>query len=137
MNCIVFIFLWTLRQTKMLQALYALAIQASHSKEYRAAWRSPSVYQETLLMSFHTHVMKKNTVPQNKSTNQSTCGNDFSLELRYSIDPLTSIMLVLITTVMVIIMPRDQGYLRFFAHMRFFFYFHSTCPKLFSLTNLI
>nr|YP_010622876.1 NADH-plastoquinone oxidoreductase subunit 5 [Barringtonia asiatica]WBF92775.1 NADH-plastoquinone oxidoreductase subunit 5 [Barringtonia asiatica] len=53
--------------------------------------------------------------------------NDFSLEFGYLIDPLTSIMLILITTVgiMVLIysdnyMSHDQGYLRFFAYMSFF-----------------
>nr|YP_009306520.1 NADH-plastoquinone oxidoreductase subunit 5 [Helwingia himalaica]AOP19437.1 NADH-plastoquinone oxidoreductase subunit 5 [Helwingia himalaica] len=53
--------------------------------------------------------------------------NDFSLEFGYLIDPLTSIMSILITTVgmMVLIysdnyMSHDQGYLRFFAYMSFF-----------------
>nr|WNH38853.1 NADH-plastoquinone oxidoreductase subunit 5 [Hansenia weberbaueriana] len=53
--------------------------------------------------------------------------NDFSLELGYLIDPLTSIMSILITTIgiMVLIysdnyMSYDQGYLRFFAYMSFF-----------------
>nr|YP_010431164.1 NADH-plastoquinone oxidoreductase subunit 5 [Styrax perkinsiae]USS61005.1 NADH-plastoquinone oxidoreductase subunit 5 [Styrax perkinsiae] len=53
--------------------------------------------------------------------------NDFSLEFGYLIDPLTSIMLILITTVgiMVLIysdsyMSHDQGYLIFFAYMSFF-----------------
>nr|QWY89770.1 NADH-plastoquinone oxidoreductase subunit 5 [Aningeria altissima] len=53
--------------------------------------------------------------------------NDFSLEFGYLIDPLTSIMLILITTVgiMVLIysdnyMSHDQGYLRFFSYMSFF-----------------
>lgn len=53
--------------------------------------------------------------------------NDFSLEFGYLIDPLTSIMLILITTVgiMVLIysdnyMSHDHGYLRFFAYMSFF-----------------
>nr|YP_010334620.1 NADH-plastoquinone oxidoreductase subunit 5 [Smilax riparia]UNH90568.1 NADH-plastoquinone oxidoreductase subunit 5 [Smilax riparia] len=56
-----------------------------------------------------------------------TINNDFSLEFGHLIDPLTSIMSVLITTVgiMVIIysdnyMSHDQGYLRFFAYMSFF-----------------
>ncbi len=56
-----------------------------------------------------------------------TINNDFSLEFGYLIDPLTSIMLILITTVgiMVLIysdnyMSHDQGYLRFFAYMSFF-----------------
>nr|QXG83034.1 NADH dehydrogenase ND5 subunit [Stylidium debile] len=53
--------------------------------------------------------------------------NDFSLEFGYLIDPLTSIMSILITTVgiMVLIysdnyMSHDHGYLRFFAYMSFF-----------------
>nr|YP_010132814.1 NADH dehydrogenase subunit 5 [Smilax microphylla]QWC93279.1 NADH dehydrogenase subunit 5 [Smilax microphylla] len=56
-----------------------------------------------------------------------TINNDFSLEFGHLIDPLTSIMSVLITTVgiMVLIysdnyMSHDQGYLRFFAYMSFF-----------------
>ncbi|YP_004769994.1 NADH-plastoquinone oxidoreductase subunit 5 (chloroplast) [Wolffia australiana] len=56
-----------------------------------------------------------------------TINNDFSLEFGYFIDPLTSIMLILITTVgiMVLIysdnyMSHDQGYLRFFAYLSFF-----------------
>nr|YP_009053816.1 NADH-plastoquinone oxidoreductase subunit 5 [Fritillaria cirrhosa]YP_009688543.1 NADH-plastoquinone oxidoreductase subunit 5 [Fritillaria sinica]YP_009688920.1 NADH-plastoquinone oxidoreductase subunit 5 [Fritillaria przewalskii]QRC17365.1 NADH-plastoquinone oxidoreductase subunit 5 [Fritillaria delavayi]QYF06919.1 NADH-plastoquinone oxidoreductase subunit 5 [Fritillaria sichuanica]AHH29857.1 NADH-plastoquinone oxidoreductase subunit 5 [Fritillaria cirrhosa]QEF29156.1 NADH-plastoquinone ox len=55
-----------------------------------------------------------------------TINNDFSLEFGHLIDPLTSIMLILITTVgiMVLIysdnyMSHDQGYLRFFAYMSF------------------
>nr|YP_009578095.1 NADH-plastoquinone oxidoreductase subunit 5 [Gonocaryum lobbianum]QBK32712.1 NADH-plastoquinone oxidoreductase subunit 5 [Gonocaryum lobbianum] len=53
--------------------------------------------------------------------------NDFYLEFGCLIDPLTSIMSILITTVgiMVLIysdnyMSHDQGYLRFFAYMSFF-----------------
>nr|QUT08794.1 NADH-plastoquinone oxidoreductase subunit 5 [Pterostyrax corymbosus] len=53
--------------------------------------------------------------------------NDFSLEFGYLIDPLTSIMLILITTVGILVliysdnyMSHDQGYLRFFAYMSFF-----------------
>nr|UDZ59791.1 NADH-plastoquinone oxidoreductase subunit 5 [Albidella oligococca] len=56
-----------------------------------------------------------------------TINNDFSLEFGYLIDPLTSIMLILITTVglMVLIysdnyMSHDQGYLRFFSYLSFF-----------------
>ncbi|CAA2994645.1 NADH dehydrogenase subunit 5 (chloroplast), partial [Olea europaea subsp. europaea] len=56
-----------------------------------------------------------------------TINNDFSLDFSYLIDPLTSIMSILITTIgiMVLIysdnyMAHDQGYLRFFAYMSFF-----------------
>nr|UUL98475.1 NADH-plastoquinone oxidoreductase subunit 5 [Celosia argentea] len=56
-----------------------------------------------------------------------TINNDFSLEFGYLIDPLTSIMSILITTVAILVliysdnyMSHDQGYLRFFAYMSFF-----------------
>nr|YP_010587864.1 NADH-plastoquinone oxidoreductase subunit 5 [Zannichellia palustris]WAB46495.1 NADH-plastoquinone oxidoreductase subunit 5 [Zannichellia palustris] len=56
-----------------------------------------------------------------------TINNDFSLEFGYLIDPLTSIMLILITTVGIMVflysdnyMSHDMGYLRFFAYMNFF-----------------
>uniref|UniRef100_UPI003002556D NADH-plastoquinone oxidoreductase subunit 5 n=1 Tax=Hedyosmum orientale TaxID=226581 RepID=UPI003002556D len=55
-----------------------------------------------------------------------TINNDFSLEFGYLIDPLTSIMSILITTVGITVliysdnyMSHDQGYLRFFAYMSF------------------
>lgn len=53
--------------------------------------------------------------------------NDFSFEFGYLIDPLTSIMLLLITSVGIIVLiysdnylSHDQGYLRFFAYISFF-----------------
>nr|WOL38374.1 NADH dehydrogenase subunit F [Utricularia gibba] len=53
--------------------------------------------------------------------------NDFYLEFGYLLDPLTSIMLMLITTVGILVliysdnyMSHDQGYLRFFVSMSFF-----------------
>nr|QPK76651.1 NADH-plastoquinone oxidoreductase subunit 5 [Oxalis corniculata]QWE50352.1 NADH dehydrogenase subunit F [Oxalis corymbosa]QXE43525.1 NADH dehydrogenase subunit F [Oxalis pes-caprae] len=56
-----------------------------------------------------------------------TINNDFSLEFGCLIDPLTSILLILITTVGILVliysdnyMAHDQGYLRFFAYMSFF-----------------
>nr|YP_010033183.1 NADH dehydrogenase subunit F [Bupleurum euphorbioides]QOW40027.1 NADH dehydrogenase subunit F [Bupleurum euphorbioides] len=56
-----------------------------------------------------------------------TINNDFSLEFGYLIDPLTSIMSILITTIGIMVlvysdnyMSYDQGYLRFFAYMSFF-----------------
>nr|WOC91211.1 NADH-plastoquinone oxidoreductase subunit F [Utricularia flaccida] len=52
---------------------------------------------------------------------------DFSLEFGYLVDPLTSIMLMLITTVGILVliysdnyMVHDQGYLRFFVYISFF-----------------
>nr|YP_010294118.1 NADH-plastoquinone oxidoreductase subunit 5 [Sparganium confertum]ULQ67768.1 NADH-plastoquinone oxidoreductase subunit 5 [Sparganium confertum] len=56
-----------------------------------------------------------------------TINNDLSLEFGHLIDPLTSIMSILITTVGILVliysdnyMSHDQGYLRFFAYMSFF-----------------
>nr|QBC71253.1 NADH-plastoquinone oxidoreductase subunit 5 [Alluaudia procera] len=56
-----------------------------------------------------------------------TINNDFSFEFGYLIDPLTSIMSMLITTVGILVliysdnyMSHDRGYLRFFAYMSFF-----------------
>nr|UNJ78494.1 Nicotinate dehydrogenase FAD-subunit [Rhomboda moulmeinensis] len=56
-----------------------------------------------------------------------TINNDFLLEFGHLIDPLTSIMSILITTVGIMVfiysdnyMSHDQGYLRFFAYMSFF-----------------
>nr|UOU95927.1 NADH dehydrogenase subunit F [Gaultheria leucocarpa var. yunnanensis]UOU95928.1 NADH dehydrogenase subunit F [Gaultheria leucocarpa var. yunnanensis]UOU96018.1 NADH dehydrogenase subunit F [Gaultheria leucocarpa var. yunnanensis]UOU96019.1 NADH dehydrogenase subunit F [Gaultheria leucocarpa var. yunnanensis]UOU96109.1 NADH dehydrogenase subunit F [Gaultheria leucocarpa var. yunnanensis] len=53
--------------------------------------------------------------------------NNFSFEFGYLIDPLTSIMLILISSVGIIVLiysdnylSHDQGYLRFFAYMSFF-----------------
>nr|YP_010317010.1 Nicotinate dehydrogenase FAD-subunit [Rhomboda moulmeinensis]UNB13661.1 Nicotinate dehydrogenase FAD-subunit [Rhomboda moulmeinensis] len=56
-----------------------------------------------------------------------TINNDFLLEFGHLIDPLTSIMSILITTIGIMVfiysdnyMSHDQGYLRFFAYMSFF-----------------
>nr|AUT83120.1 NAD(P)H-quinone oxidoreductase subunit 5 [Campanula patula] len=53
--------------------------------------------------------------------------NDFFLEFGYLMDPLTSIMSILITTVAILVliysdnyMFHDRGYLRFFSYMSFF-----------------
>nr|QXI86441.1 NADH-plastoquinone oxidoreductase subunit 5 [Crawfurdia campanulacea] len=53
--------------------------------------------------------------------------NDFSLELGYLLDPLTSIMSILITSVGILVlfysdnyMAHDQSYLKFFTYMSFF-----------------
>lgn len=70
-----------------------------------------------------------------------TINNDFSLEFGYLLDPLTSIMLMLITTVAILVlvysdnyMSHDQGYLRFFAYMSFF---NSSMLGLVTSSNLI
>nr|YP_010473215.1 NADH-plastoquinone oxidoreductase subunit 5 [Eriocaulon faberi]UVH66833.1 NADH-plastoquinone oxidoreductase subunit 5 [Eriocaulon faberi]UVH67767.1 NADH-plastoquinone oxidoreductase subunit 5 [Eriocaulon faberi] len=67
--------------------------------------------------------------------------NDFSLEFGYLIDPLTSILSLLITTVGILVliysdnyMYHDQGYLRFFAYLSFF---NSSMLGLVTSSNLI
>nr|YP_010290821.1 NADH-plastoquinone oxidoreductase subunit 5 [Eriocaulon cinereum]ULQ65553.1 NADH-plastoquinone oxidoreductase subunit 5 [Eriocaulon cinereum]UVH67427.1 NADH-plastoquinone oxidoreductase subunit 5 [Eriocaulon cinereum] len=67
--------------------------------------------------------------------------NDFSLEFGYLIDPLTSILSILITTVGILVliysdnyMYHDQGYLRFFSYLSFF---NSSMLGLVTSSNLI
>nr|YP_009698667.1 NdhF [Hydrangea barbara]QEJ85776.1 NdhF [Hydrangea barbara] len=99
------------------------------TKNLRRVWAFHSVLLLSIVMIFSIDL----SIQQINSS--SICqyvwswviNNDFSLELGYLIDPLTSIMSILITTVgiMVVIysdnyMSHDQGYLRFFAYMSFF-----------------
>nr|YP_010561072.1 NADH dehydrogenase subunit F [Rhamnus cathartica]UYW36343.1 NADH dehydrogenase subunit F [Rhamnus cathartica] len=97
-------------------------------KNLRRMWVFPSVLLLSIVMVFSAHIFIQ------QINNSSiylygwswTIHNDFSLEFGYLIDPLTSLMLILITTVgiMVLIysdnyMAHDRGYLRFFAYMSF------------------
>nr|YP_010403786.1 NADH-plastoquinone oxidoreductase subunit 5 [Cryptandra amara]UQW83820.1 NADH-plastoquinone oxidoreductase subunit 5 [Cryptandra amara] len=97
-------------------------------KNLRRMWVFPSVLLLSIVMIFSSHIFIQQI--NNSSIYLSvwswTINNDFSLEFGYLIDPLTSLMLILITTVgiMVLIysdnyMSHDQGYLRFFAYMSF------------------
>nr|UOI07668.1 NADH dehydrogenase subunit 5 [Eremophila platythamnos] len=99
------------------------------TKNLRRMWAFSSILLLSIVMIFSTNL----SIQQIKSSSiyqyvwSWTLDNDFSLEFGYLIDPLTSIMLMLITTVgiMVLIysdnyMAHDQGYLRFFAYMSFF-----------------
>nr|YP_010815400.1 NADH dehydrogenase subunit 5 [Eremophila margarethae]UOI02509.1 NADH dehydrogenase subunit 5 [Eremophila margarethae] len=99
------------------------------TKNLRRMWAFSSILLLSIIMIFSTNL----AIQQIKSSSiyqyvwSWTLDNDFSLEFGYLIDPLTSIMSMLITTVgiMVLIysdnyMAHDQGYLRFFAYMSFF-----------------
>nr|UOH98122.1 NADH dehydrogenase subunit 5 [Eremophila mackinlayi] len=99
------------------------------TKNLRRMWAFSSILLLSIVMIFSTNL----SIQQIKSSSiyqyvwSWTLDNDFSLEFGYLIDPLTSIMSMLITTVgiMVLIysdnyMAHDQGYLRFFAYMSFF-----------------
>nr|ARC99947.1 NADH-plastoquinone oxidoreductase subunit 5 [Luetkea pectinata] len=98
------------------------------TKNLRRMWAFPSVLLLSIVMVFSAYFsiqqINKNSVYQYVWS--WTINNDFSLEFGCLVDPLTSIMSILITTVgiMVLIysdnyMSHDQGYLRFFAYMSF------------------
>nr|YP_009590037.1 NdhF [Hemerocallis fulva]YP_010182305.1 NADH-plastoquinone oxidoreductase subunit 5 [Hemerocallis minor]YP_010422844.1 NdhF [Hemerocallis citrina]YP_010488890.1 NADH-plastoquinone oxidoreductase subunit 5 [Hemerocallis hybrid cultivar]WMI45796.1 NADH-plastoquinone oxidoreductase subunit 5 [Hemerocallis lilioasphodelus]WMI47014.1 NADH-plastoquinone oxidoreductase subunit 5 [Hemerocallis middendorffii]WMI47101.1 NADH-plastoquinone oxidoreductase subunit 5 [Hemerocallis multiflora]WMI47188.1 len=99
------------------------------TKNIRRMWAFPSVLMLSIAMAFSVNLaiqqINGNFIYQYLWS--WTINNDFSLEFGHLIDPLTSIMSILITTVgiMVLIysdnyMSHDQGYLRFFAYMSFF-----------------
>nr|YP_009757567.1 NADH dehydrogenase subunit 5 [Carya sinensis]QIM59541.1 NADH dehydrogenase subunit 5 [Carya sinensis] len=99
------------------------------TKNLRRMWAFPSVLLLSIVMIFSANlsIQQINNSYIYQYVWSWTINNDFSLEFSYLIDPLTSIMLILVTTVgiMVLIysdnyMSHDQGYLRFFAYMSFF-----------------
>nr|AAF08111.1 NADH dehydrogenase subunit F [Vitex agnus-castus] len=99
------------------------------TKNIRRMWAFPSILLLSIVMIFSTNlaIQQINSSSIYQYVWSWTLDNDFSLEFGYLIDPLTSIMSMLITTVgiMVLIysdnyMAHDQGYLRFFAYMSFF-----------------
>nr|AEX96611.1 NADH-plastoquinone oxidoreductase subunit 5 [Drimia altissima] len=99
------------------------------TKNIRRMWAFPSVLMLSIAMVFSANLaiqqINGNLIYQYLWS--WTVNNDFSLEFGYLIDPLTSIMSILITTVGILVliysdnyMSHDQGYLRFFAYMSFF-----------------
>nr|WQM21116.1 NADH-plastoquinone oxidoreductase subunit 5 [Lindmania sp. AMF-2023a] len=108
---------------------FGLLLIPTATKNIRRMWAFPSVLLLSIAMVFSANLSIQQI---NRSFIYQylwswTINNDFSLEFGYLIDPLTSIMSILITTVgiMVLIysdkyMYHDQGYLRFFAYMSFF-----------------
>nr|YP_009969771.1 NADH-plastoquinone oxidoreductase subunit 5 [Beilschmiedia obtusifolia]QNE86878.1 NADH-plastoquinone oxidoreductase subunit 5 [Beilschmiedia obtusifolia] len=98
------------------------------TKNLRRMWTFPSVSLLSIVMVFSSDlsIQQINGSSIYQHLWSWTINNDFSLEFGHLIDPLTSIMSILITTVgiMVLIysdnyMAHDQGYLRFFAYMSF------------------
>nr|QPC55960.1 NADH-plastoquinone oxidoreductase subunit 5 [Paeonia rockii subsp. taibaishanica] len=98
------------------------------TKNLRRMWSFSSIFLLSIVMLFSVNIsiQQINTSSIYQYVWAWTVNNDFSLEFGYLIDPLTSIMSILITTVgiMVLIysdnyMSHDQGYLRFFAYMSF------------------
>nr|WOK78511.1 NADH-plastoquinone oxidoreductase subunit 5 [Jamesia americana] len=99
------------------------------TKNLRRVWAFNSVLLLSIVMIFSIDlsIQQINSSSIYQYVWSWVINNDCSLELGYLIDPLTSIMSILITTVgiMVLIysdnyMSHDQGYLRFFAYMSFF-----------------
>nr|YP_009919886.1 NADH-plastoquinone oxidoreductase subunit 5 [Caryodaphnopsis tonkinensis]ATL22558.1 NADH-plastoquinone oxidoreductase subunit 5 [Caryodaphnopsis henryi]WRH33627.1 NADH-plastoquinone oxidoreductase subunit 5 [Caryodaphnopsis sp. QZ-2023a]QMQ98592.1 NADH-plastoquinone oxidoreductase subunit 5 [Caryodaphnopsis tonkinensis]WRH33696.1 NADH-plastoquinone oxidoreductase subunit 5 [Caryodaphnopsis sp. QZ-2023a]WRH33790.1 NADH-plastoquinone oxidoreductase subunit 5 [Caryodaphnopsis sp. QZ-2023a] len=97
-------------------------------KNLRRMWTFPSVSLLSIVMVFSSDlsIQQINGSSIYQHLWSWTINNDLSLEFGHLIDPLTSIMSMLITTVgiMVLIysdnyMSYDQGYLRFFAYMSF------------------
>nr|YP_010966040.1 NADH dehydrogenase subunit F [Opuntia chlorotica]WNM92196.1 NADH dehydrogenase subunit F [Opuntia chlorotica] len=99
------------------------------TKNLRRIWAFSSILLLSIVMIFS---MKLSIQQINSNSIYQyvwswTINNDFSLEFGYLIDPLTSIMSMLITTVAILVlvysdnyMSHDRGYLRFFAYMSFF-----------------
>nr|QST19693.1 NADH dehydrogenase subunit 5 [Veronica ovata subsp. kiusiana] len=99
------------------------------TKNLRRMWAFLNILLLNIVMIFSTNLsieqINSNSIYQYVWS--WTLNNDFSFEFGYLIDPLTSIMSMLITTVgiMVLIysdnyMAHDQGYLRFLSYMSFF-----------------
>nr|YP_010916628.1 NADH-plastoquinone oxidoreductase subunit 5 [Viridantha tortilis]WIL92906.1 NADH-plastoquinone oxidoreductase subunit 5 [Viridantha tortilis] len=108
---------------------FGLLLIPTATKSIRRMWAFPSVLLLSIAMVFSANlsIQQINGSFIYQYLWSWTINNDFSLEFGYLIDPLTSIMSILITTVgiMVLIysdkyMYHDQGYLRFFAYMSFF-----------------
>nr|AIW51895.1 NADH dehydrogenase subunit 5 [Lasthenia burkei] len=99
------------------------------TKSLRRIWAFQSVLLLSIVMIFSMNlsIQQINSSSVYQYVWSWIINNDFSLEFGYLIDPLASIMSILITTVgiMVLIysdnyMSHDHGYLRFFAYMSFF-----------------
>nr|QHE50378.1 NADH dehydrogenase subunit 5 [Pittosporopsis kerrii] len=99
------------------------------TKNNRRIWTFHSFLLLTIVMIFSINlsIHQINSIYIYQYVWSWIINHDFSLEFGYLIDPLASIMSILITTVgiMVLIysdnyMSHDQGYLRFFAYMSFF-----------------
>nr|YP_009864710.1 NADH-plastoquinone oxidoreductase chain 5 [Tripladenia cunninghamii]QKE32705.1 NADH-plastoquinone oxidoreductase chain 5 [Tripladenia cunninghamii] len=108
---------------------FGLLLVPTATKKSRRMWAFISVLPLSIiiLISANLSIQQMNGSIIYQYLCSWTINNDFSLEFGYFIDPLTSIMSILISTVgiMVLIysdnyMSHDQGYFRFFAYMSFF-----------------
>uniref|UniRef100_K4BQQ6 NADH-Ubiquinone oxidoreductase (complex I) chain 5 N-terminal domain-containing protein n=1 Tax=Solanum lycopersicum TaxID=4081 RepID=K4BQQ6_SOLLC len=99
------------------------------TKRIRHMWAFQSVLLLSIAMIFSIYlsIQQINSSSVYQYAWSWIINNDFYLDFGYLIDPLTSIMSILITTVGIMdliysdnYMAHDQGYLRFFAYMSFF-----------------
>nr|UQJ76192.1 NdhF [Conioselinum pteridophyllum] len=106
-----------------------LLLFPSATKSLRRMWAFQSVFLLSIVMIFSINlsIQQINGSSIYQYVWSWIINNDFSLEFGYLIDPLTSIMSILITTIGILVliysdnyMSYDQGYLRFFAYMSFF-----------------
>nr|QJF47452.1 NADH-plastoquinone oxidoreductase subunit 5 [Bupleurum scorzonerifolium] len=106
-----------------------LILFPSATKSLRRMWAFQSVLLLSIVITFSINLSLQQIYGSSiyQYVWSWTINNDFSLEFGYLIDPLTSIMSILITTIGIMVlvysdnyMSYDQGYLRFFAYMSFF-----------------
>nr|UXX50897.1 NADH-plastoquinone oxidoreductase subunit 5 [Bupleurum chinense]WEM06213.1 NADH-plastoquinone oxidoreductase subunit 5 [Bupleurum chinense] len=106
-----------------------LILFPSATKSLRRMWAFQSVLLLSIVITFSINLSIQQIYGSSiyQYVWSWTINNDFSLEFGYLIDPLTSIMSILITTIGIMVlvysdnyMSYDQGYLRFFAYMSFF-----------------
>nr|YP_009435104.1 NADH dehydrogenase subunit 5 [Lobelia laxa]ATG25106.1 NADH dehydrogenase subunit 5 [Lobelia laxa] len=106
-----------------------LLLFPSATKSLRRMWalQSVLVLSIVLIFSINFSIPQLNSCATYQYVWAWIINTDFSLEFGYLIDPLTSIMLILITTVGILVliysdnyMFHDRGYVRFFAYMSFF-----------------
>nr|YP_009435724.1 NADH dehydrogenase subunit 5 [Lobelia thermalis]ATG25726.1 NADH dehydrogenase subunit 5 [Lobelia thermalis] len=106
-----------------------LLLFPSATKSLRRMWAFQSILVLSIVMIFSINlsIQQINSSAIYQYLWSWIINNDFSLEFGSLIDPLTSIMSILITTVGILVliysdnyMFHDRGYLRFFAYMSFF-----------------
>nr|AAF08135.1 NADH dehydrogenase subunit F [Phacelia patuliflora] len=106
-----------------------LLIFPTATKNLRRMWAFQSILLLSIVMIFSINLSLQqiNSSSIYQYVWSWIINNNFYLEFGYLIDPLTSIMSILITTVGIFVliysdnyMSHDQGYLRFFAYMSFF-----------------
>nr|YP_010398177.1 NADH-plastoquinone oxidoreductase subunit 5 [Perrottetia racemosa]UQK92987.1 NADH-plastoquinone oxidoreductase subunit 5 [Perrottetia racemosa] len=120
-----------------------LLLFPTETKKLRRMWAFPSILLLSIVMilSVDLSIQQINRSSIYQYVWSWTINNDFYFEFGHFIDPLSSIMSILITTVGILVliysdnyMSHDQGYLRFFAYMSFF---NSSMLGLVTSSNLI